>query len=126
MIDPTLANNRPILPTPRCKEWSARAVVEIVLAVPAVFVAVRPRTNPDIFGVTSGDAISVSLPVNNQLFVTLDLSRIILSIGNNNLIFLCIFAVQVRVSNTTEIKHDGVVNLSVSQPELWTRLTVAM
>ena len=37
--------------------------VEVGLAAVLVLCAL-PRTNPDIFGVTSGDAISVSLRVN--------------------------------------------------------------
>lgn len=39
----------------------------------------------------------------------------ILSIGNNNLIFLCIFAGGVGVSNETEIKHGDYVDLCVDE-----------
>ena len=81
----------------------------VFLRVPvaAAVAAVRPPANPDILGVTSGDAISVSLRLNNQLFVTLDLFGIIFRIRNNNLIFLCISAVGERVGNETEIKARG-------------------
>lgn len=76
MMDPTLANKRPILPTPRCKEWPACGLVVLSVAVPVwvrfprvradvALAVVRLRTNPAIFGVTSGDAISVSLRLNN-------------------------------------------------------------